>query len=368
MTTPIRSGTATAREHEQLEPSPSRLAIVSDAPRRIIRWSRFRSERVELHPIPPFDLDLALRYLAAWPATVIEQVEGGVWQRAVRIGGQELILALRSVGTPRRPRLSLEIHGRELDAGLVGQAIAMVKRAFAVEVDPKPFFGAVRADPVLRELVERLGSVRPLTVIDPFEAVVWGILCQQINLAFGRRLKTALIDLCGATLAVGGESYTLFPRPQDVIDLDPAVLRALQYSRQKTAYIKEAAAAILSGRLDFALLATLKADEVMARLTAIKGIGRWTAEYVMLRVLGFPDAIAAADAGLRRVIGRAYGLGRTASEKEVREIARRWDGWRGWAAFYWWMEALLAVPEGFDKTAQSQYLDHNPARRVVPHA
>ena len=66
------------------------------------------------------------------------------------------------------------------------------------------------------------------------------------------------------------------------------------------------------------------------------GVGRWTAEYLLMRGLGFPDVIPAADGGLRKVMGLAYGLGRNATEDEVREIAERWKGWRSFGAFYWW--------------------------------
>jgi DNA-3-methyladenine glycosylase II len=78
-------------------------------------------------------------------------------------------------------------------------------------------------------------------------------------------------------------------------------------------------------------------------LVAIKGIGRWTAEYLLIRALGFRDAIPAADVGLRKAIGLAYGMGRNATEAEVRTIAEKWHGWRGWASFYFWLERLMAL-------------------------
>src|SRR5262249_21135935 len=102
-------------------------------------------------------------------------------------------------------------------------------------------------------------------------------------------------------------------------------------------------AAVLSGRIDFEVLRTMPAEEALVTLTGIKGIGRWTAEYVLIRALGFPDAIPAADVGLRKSVGQAYGLQRTATEEEVRTRAEKWQGWRGWAAFYWWLERLLAL-------------------------
>jgi DNA-3-methyladenine glycosylase II len=309
---------------------------------RLRATAGLKSARIELEPIAPFDFDLALRYLQAWPATVVEQIEGNVWRRALAIDGHDLLLTLRSLGHPQKPRLLLEAQGIVLGRDLLEQATAIVRRAFALDTDPTPFLRAVRADPVLAGVVERLRGVRPLQIIDPFEAIVWGILCQQINLAFGRRLKLALIELCTREITLDGRTFAYFPRPQDVVELEPAALRTRQFSRQKTAYIIGTAQAILGGELDFDALRHMPAPQAMAKLTGIKGVGRWTAEYMLARALGFPDEIAAADIGLRRVIANAYGLGRLASEAQVRELARRWEGWRGWAAFYWWMEGLLA--------------------------
>src|SRR5207302_479816 len=82
----------------------------------------------------------------------------------------------------------------------------------------------------------------------------------------------------------------------------------------------------------FEALGRLPAEEAVARLGALKGVGRWTAEYVLMRGLGFPDVLPAGDGGLRRIIGREYGLGRLATEPEVRAVGAAWAGWRSYAA------------------------------------
>ena len=77
-------------------------------------------------------------------------------------------------------------------------------------------------------------------------------------------------------------------------------------------------------------------------LTALRGVGRWTAEYVLMRGLGHEDVIPAADVGLQSAIGRAYGLERKATEREVRELAERWVPHRSHAAFAWWWSLSAA--------------------------
>jgi DNA-3-methyladenine glycosylase II len=80
----------------------------------------------------------------------------------------------------------------------------------------------------------------------------------------------------------------------------------------------------------------MPSDEAIKELTALRGVGRWTAEYVLMRGLGHPDVIPAADVGLQSAIGRAYGLGRKATEPEVRTLAEQWVPRRSHAAFAWW--------------------------------
>jgi DNA-3-methyladenine glycosylase II len=305
--------------------------------------SSTRSLSVELRAVAPFDFDLALRYLQIWPAAVLEKIDGGQYRRAVTLDGRDVLLLLHSIGTIQRPRLVLEVFGAGVDKPIVERAATLVRRTFWLDTDPAPFLEVARTDPVLDKVVQRLHALRPIQIIDPFEAVLWAILGQQINLAFARRLKLALIEMCGSHMKVDGERFGLFPRPAQVIPLDPDLARQRQFSRQKTAYVKGIAAAVHSGQIDFEALRGLPADQAFAALTAIKGVGRWTAEYLLIRALGFRDAIPAADVGLRKAIGLAYAMERTATEEEVRTLSARWAGWRGWAAFYFWLERLLAL-------------------------
>jgi DNA-3-methyladenine glycosylase II len=298
---------------------------------------------IELRAVAPFDFDLVLRYLRIWPAAVLERVEDGRYRRAVNVGGHDVLLSLHSIGTPARPRLVLEVFGSGIDRSVVERAAALIRRTFLLDADPAPFLKAAQADPVLAEVAGRLGALRPIQIIDPFEAVSWSILGQQINLAFARRLKLALIEMCGSYLEIEGERFGMFPPPAQVVNLDPQIARERQFSRQKVEYVKGIAAAVLGGQIDFELLRTAPPDQALNALLAIRGIGRWTAEYVLIRALGFRDAIPAADVGLRKSIGKAYGMDRTATEEEVRALSAKWDGWRGWAAFYWWLERLLVL-------------------------
>lgn len=297
---------------------------------------------VELAPTAPYNFRLALAYVATSPSAVLERVSGedGVYRRAISLSGRDVLLSLRGVGDRTSPRLLLEIHSEaQLTDAEVDMAASLVRRLFTLDVESDKlgeFESIAERDPIFGGLIQRLSGVRPILIPDPFEALIWAVIGQQINVTFARKLKLALVDLCGRCLETATGTYALAPEPAAVSALDFEQLRARQFSRQKAVYVLELAGAVASGQLDLAQLASIPMDEAVAALTRWKGVGRWTAEYVLMRGLGRQDSLPAGDLGLRAIIGRWYGLERHASESEVRVITERWAGWRGWAAFYWW--------------------------------
>lgn len=297
---------------------------------------------IELYPNAPYDFARSLAYLRAWPAAVLEQVDSeGTYRRALTLNGSAALITLGSVGTLESPRLLLQVDGSNIDSSLLASATQTVTRTFLLNEDPH-FTSILSArDPVLGAVLQRFEEVRPVLVPDPYEALIGAIVGQQIHTAFARKLKMALIALCGRSLTIGDRACALFPRPADVAELSEEVLRAHQFSRQKAAYVKAISRAVAEGTLDLEALVALPPDQAIARLTQFHGIGRWTAESVLLRGLGVSSVIPAGDIALRAVIGRAYGFGRTATEAEVRTLAETWGDWRGWATLYWWLASQI---------------------------
>jgi DNA-3-methyladenine glycosylase II len=144
-------------------------------------------------------------------------------------------------------------------------------------------------------------------------------------------------------------------------EADPLELRELQFSRQKSDYVRSLAALVAEDRINWAELAVMPSDAAIKTLTALRGVGRWTAEYVLMRGLGHQDVIPAADVGLQSAIGRAYGLGRKATEPEVRVLAEQWVPRRSHAAFAWWW----SLSAGLDRSGQA-VKEKPPSRTARP--
>lgn len=295
---------------------------------------------VELRPTAPYSFPLALSYLASSPSSVLEEVDldSGTCTRALRFSGSDLLLTVRNTGTIDDPSIELHISGNGLTQALIDEVARTARRIFHLDVDPEPFFVIAEKDAVLGPLIAGLPGIRPFLVADPYEALVFAIVGQQVNIAFARRMKLALIERFGSRVEFDGQEVLLLPDPETIAVLDPSELLALQFSRQKAGYLIELSSSIASGKLDLAAVGTLPLADAVGTLIRHRGIGRWTAEYVLMRGLGLQDCLPAGDLGLRKIIGYAYGLNRTAREEEVRQIAESWTGWRGWAAFIWWLE------------------------------
>ncbi|RIK39467.1 MAG: hypothetical protein DCC58_15270 [Chloroflexi bacterium] len=268
------------------------------------------------------------------------------YRRALHVNGQDVLLNLHSTGTPQQPRLVLEVNGPQVGAATLEAAGATIQRAFNLDSDPAPYLDHVAGEPVLGPLARRWAAIRPVLLLDPFEALLWAVLGQQINVAFTRKLKGVLVELCGRHLVVDGERWPLFPTAEQVAALDPAQLLARQFSRAKARYVLDLSAAVASGELDLQAIGALPHSEAIAELTRQRGIGRWTAEYLLMRVYGDRDAMPAGDVSLHKIIGEAV-VGRRVTEAELRELAKPWAPWRGWAAFTFWMENQLANPRAF---------------------
>ena len=258
-----------------------------------------------------------------------------------------------SGGTPSEAALEVEIAGSALDPSDRGAVEGIVRLIFGTDVDLAPLTHIASADPIFGGLVHAYAGLRPVVIPDLFETIVWAIIGQQINVQFAAKCKRALVEHFGTRLEVDGQVYLLFPTAEQLAVVGEAELAALQFSRQKIRYTLNLAREIVEGRLDLEQLRKQPLDEARQRLEGLLGIGRWTAEYVLMRGIGHRDVIPAADAGLRRIIGQAYGLGRLATESEVRGLASNWAGWRSYASFYWWFTLQRQSRQARESNARS---------------
>ena len=201
-----------------------------------------------------------------------------------------------------------------------------VRVLLGAEFDLEPFYAFALQEPVLGPLVARLQGLRPALTPDPIEALVSAISAQQVSLHAAFAVRSRLVERFGVRSV---HAYA-FPTRERLSAADPDELTALGFSRRKAEYVIGVAAS----DLDFAGLAGLPDEEVKGRLTALTGIGEWTADWYLARHLARPGAWPAGDLGLRKAASRFYGEGRSLATEEVRALAPRFTPFQNLTAHY----------------------------------
>jgi AraC family transcriptional regulator of adaptative response / DNA-3-methyladenine glycosylase II len=272
--------------------------------------------RVQLDTRPPFDSDLLLRFLAQRAFAGVEDVRDGSWTRNVRVGAHVGAIC----ATPTDRGLTLEVDRSLLP--VLAQVVAAVRRVFDLDARPDRVVAQLGADPLLAASVTARPGLRLPGAFDPFELAVRAVLGQQVSVAAATTLAGRLVARFGEPHADG----RLFPAAA-ALGADPGALRALGLPQRRADCLAGLARAVDSGAV--VLEADSDPDEVITSLEALPGIGPWTAAYVAMRGLGWPDAFPAGDLAVLRALGV-----QTAREAIAR--AETWRPWRAYAVMHLW--------------------------------
>jgi DNA-3-methyladenine glycosylase II len=206
------------------------------------------------------------------------------------------------------------------------EAVEPVVRAMFV-TPPAEYPELRRRDRLVDALERAYPGVRSVRQANLFGALVRCVTTQQVNLRWAATCRRRMAEAFGRIHRVGGaEVYSL--EPERIAELDPAQIRALQITTRKAEYIVNLARIIAHGDLTMEALAQASDEDVIARLSAIRGIGLWTAEWILARSLGRPRVVAG-DLGVRKAIGIGYRNGARPSEAEVRGATAHWGASAG---------------------------------------
>jgi DNA-3-methyladenine glycosylase II len=184
------------------------------------------------------------------------------------------------------------------------------------------------ADPVLGALIDANGPLGPpLTFEGPYAALVRAIIGQQLSVRAAEAIHGRLLERFDGHV----------PAPQQILAQDPDALRtAVGLSKAKVVFLRSLAEHVVSGQLDIDHLDQRSDEQVLAEVTAVKGIGDWTAQIFLMFQLGRPDVLAAGDLGIRRAVERAYELPDLPSTAELQAIAQPWRPYRTRACRHLW--------------------------------
>ncbi|HEX9709557.1 MAG TPA: DNA-3-methyladenine glycosylase [Candidatus Thermoplasmatota archaeon] len=193
-----------------------------------------------------------------------------------------------------------------------------------------------RSDPVLAAVISRVGTCRldPGKRPDVFHALARSIIYQQLN---GTAAGTIYRRFKGLYPGAG------FPTPERILATPVPRLRAAGLSPQKAGYIRDLAAKVEAGEVDLRAVRRMGDDEAVEELTKVKGVGRWTAEMVLMFTLGRPDVLPVDDYGFRRAVMLAYGMRGPPKAERLERLARPWRPYRSVATWYFWQSLDIEV-------------------------
>lgn len=281
---------------------------------------------------PPFHWQRILHYLAGRAMAGVEAVTPDpepAYLRSVRIG--DASGWLRIVHLPQRHQLELHI-APSLSAVLM-PLLARVRNQFDIDANPSVIESHLGNDPLLAARIAQHPGLRVPGAFDAFELAVRAVLGQQVSVAGATTLSGRLVRRFGDALQTPFAQVTHhFPLPGALAAADVADIAALGLPQSRARTIRQLAEFAARGGLQMRPGVAL--DEAVACLKSVSGIGDWTAHYIALRALRFPDAFPAGDLGLQKAAAED---GTRLTEKQLAARAHAWSPWRGYAALALWM-------------------------------
>ena len=286
-----------------------------------------------LEPRPPFNFELTAGYHTYFQArSGAETLDGGVYRRLLDLDGRLALASVRSVGTVDEPELAMELRGEGLADSDANLAVEQLRWMLGTEQDLTPFYELAGSEPALAGLVTEFRGLHLPRTATLFESLVLAILGQQISAAVARTMRLLLIERFGERAEFGEVVYYSFPRPEAILSSSPEELRTLKLTQRKAEYVYGIAEAATGA--DWAEVWRLPDEEFVRRLTALRGVGNWTAQWAMVRGLARPDALPLGDLALRRGVSRLLRDGEPVNDADVEALAERWRPWRSYATAY----------------------------------
>lgn len=291
---------------------------------------------LDVQPVPPFRLDLTVWTLRRRPDNLFDRWDGTTYRRVLIADDKPFEIAVTQPGE----NLRVAVTGARLTSSLKNQVTAALERLLGIRIDLRKFYRLSKKDSWLKPLANQFQGMKPPRLLTPFEALINAIACQQLTLTMGIRLLNRLTEAYGLALKTEDGTVRAFPRPQDLARADLEDLRQMSFSYQKARYITSISRLIVGGELDLDEIATLDDEEAVARLCELKGVGRWTAEYVLLRGLGRTRIFPADDVGARNNLQKWLGLSGKMTYANTRAALSRWDGFGGLIYFHLLLKSL----------------------------
>jgi DNA-3-methyladenine glycosylase II len=288
-----------------------------------------------LRPAPPFRLDLTVWALRRLPINEMDRWDGETYRRLLVVEDAPVAVAVTQVRGADAPLLRVATEGL-LPGKRKASLAALLEKMLGLRADLSPFYRMAARDATLAGPARRFTGMRPPRFPSVFEALLNGFACQQLSLLVGITLLNRLTNRFG----MAWQGQHAVPRPQDLLRAKPRQLRAMGYSSHKAGFILGLARRLAGGGLDTEKLSDLPDSGALERLLEMPGVGRWTAEYVLLRGLGRTHFFPVDDSGARKSLQRLLRLRQPLDDGTLQRTLDRWRPYGGLVFFHLLLDKL----------------------------
>jgi len=287
-----------------------------------------------LVPVPPYRLDLTVWALRRRPTNRIDWWDGNTFRRVLEIDHEPAEVSVQQDGPADRARLLVSTPAHSLSSSAQKELKNQLERMLGLRRDLSFFYRLAKQDPKIAPLVEEFRGLKPPRFPTVFEAVANGIACQQLSLLVGILLLSRLAGKYGQTIDSSAAKLRSFPAPEDLTGARLRSLKALGFSGHKAEFLQTIAARQRHGNLDLEKLEYCDNQAALEALEQLPGIGRWTAEYVLLRGLGRLNVFPGDDVGAQNTLARFLGRRKPLDYKGVRRAVAKWQPHAGFIYFH----------------------------------
>jgi DNA-3-methyladenine glycosylase II len=287
-----------------------------------------------LVPTSPFDFDKSLNFLGVFMPTKHEQtISSRILTKAISIDGQTIVFQVISIGTIENPQLEYTLFSAEPITGeTVNAVVERITFFLSLNDDLLSFYRIGREDADFTPIIEHLYGYHQVKFLTPFENACWAVLTQRNPMKMAQKTKQALIEKYGNHLEVHGNVYWAFPEPIQIAVVDYDEILSVIRNDRRAEYLIAIARAF--SEVDEEFLKTAADEEVEAWLRNIKGIGEWSATFIMIRGLGRMEYVPLTETRLLEAASKVYGHGKELGREELKRLADRYGYWQGYWAHY----------------------------------
>jgi DNA-3-methyladenine glycosylase II len=222
------------------------------------------------------------------------------------------------------------------------QAKTAIQKLLGTTINLEPFYILANQEPLIMPVARQFLGVKPPRYPNIFEALINAIACQQVSLDAGIAVLNRLCEAFGAKFADKGDLQYAFPRPEDLIDVSEEELKRIGFSYQKAQAIRGLTYAAISGELNQAALERASDNEAIDGLQKIRGIGRWSAEYALLRGLGRLNIFPGDDVGGQNNLMQLLNLKMKPNYEDINKLTASWHPYGGFIYFHLLLHKLAA--------------------------